>query len=328
MMSVSYESAKAFTWDTYFVQNCCTAATFSVYLYDRLLTFSREVDVIWRLPTRSFSCLYAALHVSAILYFAANIATWAGLDCQRDRLVYPVYAASWCTLSTLLAVITALRIYGVNCCVGRRWLVPAVVFALFLPSSAFAIVSVLYTFYQPTPYPIRCLIDSTRFFFTMRYEIIVRACSIVADSVVLLVTWRATYPNYKQARGINLKTPILLTQQLLKDGTLHFLVLLVLNVVVLSSWALNALECSMFVDIFVIGIREASSYNSNCPSTPSQMSDLYFLDPNQPSTPEPEDGVLDLADNNNGSWDDDYFDNDDPVIHIFPGNPCVGEHSV
>ncbi|KAH9930045.1 uncharacterized protein B0H18DRAFT_1103212 [Fomitopsis serialis] len=275
------DGEETFTWDTYFVQNCCTAAAFSIYLYDRALTFSREVDTVWRRPKWGFCALYAAMHVSAILYFSANVATWAGLDCRRDRSIYPIYGASWCVLCALLGVITAQRVYGI--CQGR-WPLPALVLTLFLLGPIYAIVSVIYTVYQDVPLPIYCLIGSKRFVFTMH---------IMADAIVLLVTWRATYAGYKEARRS--KAPIFkFTQLFLQNGSVHFGVLLGFNIVVLSAWAVNALECSMLVDIFVIGIREVA-YHDDSASTPSEMSDVYFFDPDRSGTPDGEDAVSDMS---------------------------------
>ncbi|KAH9838607.1 uncharacterized protein C8Q71DRAFT_752056 [Rhodofomes roseus] len=299
-MSMLYEPVQALSWDTYFVQNCCTAATFSIYLYERAITFSREVDVVWRGPQRRFGYLYAGMHVSAILYFSTNISSWAGMDCTRDRFIYPLYAACWCALSALTGVITAMRVYGVNLSQRRRWLLPAIILTLFLLGPIYAVVFVIYTSYQSSPYPIVCSIGEKRFAFTMQFEAIVRVCNIVADVLVLFVTWRATYANFNEAR--RLKTPLLLTQQLLKDGTVHFLVLLALNTVVLASWVANNLECSMFVDMFtvvllsrfVIGLREAT-YPNTCASTPSQMSDVRFFDRGQDGAPEMEDGASDSS---------------------------------
>ncbi|TFY65353.1 hypothetical protein EVJ58_g2032 [Rhodofomes roseus] len=180
-----------------------------------------------------------------------------------------------------------MRVYGVNLSQRRRWLLPAIILTLFLLGPIYAVVFVIYTSYQSSPYPVVCSI----------VEAIVRVCNIVADVLVLFVTWRATYANFNEAR--RLKTPLLLTQQLLKDGTVHFLVLLALNTVVLASWVANNLECSMFVDIFVIGLREAT-YPNTCASTPSQMSDVRFFDRGQDGAPEMEDGTSDLS-----SYDDE-----------------------
>lgn len=79
---------------------------------------------------------------------------------DRDRLLFPIYSASWCTLSTLLAgklvqpqlltsgssdpntVISAVRAYGISS-FERRWFVPGVICCLLLVGPVFAIVSVV-----------------------------------------------------------------------------------------------------------------------------------------------------------------------------------------
>ena len=44
----------------------------------------------------------------------------------------------------------------------------------------------------------------------------VRACCIAADSLVLFVTWKATYASYKQVRLFKVRSE--LAQQLISDG--------------------------------------------------------------------------------------------------------------
>ncbi|KAI0729226.1 hypothetical protein C8Q72DRAFT_318106 [Fomitopsis betulina] len=84
----------------------------------------------------------------------------------KYHFLYSICSASWCMLSTLLAVITAMRTYGI-CISKRRWLIPGTILCLLLVSPVFAIVSVVYTLYQSAPQPVACLINSTRFVFSM-----------------------------------------------------------------------------------------------------------------------------------------------------------------
>ncbi|KAH9930047.1 uncharacterized protein B0H18DRAFT_994992 [Fomitopsis serialis] len=282
-MSMIPESEESFALDTYFMENCCTIVAASIYLYDRALTFSREVDTVWRRPKWGFCTLYTAMHVSAIVYFSANIATSAGLDCKRDRFIYSIYGASWCVLCALLGVITAQRVYGIS---QRRWPLPALVLTLFLLGPIYAIVYVIYTVYQAVPLPIYCLTDM---------EMVVRACSIIGDTIVLLVTWRAMYAGYKEARRS--KTPVFkFTQLFLQNG--H--VLLGFNIVVLSAWAVNVF---ILLSRFVIAIREVAYHNGSA-STPSEMSDVYFFDPDRSGTPDGEDEVSDLLGYGVEKWDE------------------------
>ncbi|KAH9925235.1 uncharacterized protein B0H18DRAFT_381478 [Fomitopsis serialis] len=72
--------------DSALIQNFLLAAPFALYAYDRLITFDREVDLIWGRPSQRripiVPILYVLMHVSTPLYFVINIATWWDLDCK------------------------------------------------------------------------------------------------------------------------------------------------------------------------------------------------------------------------------------------------------
>ncbi|KAH9916633.1 uncharacterized protein B0H18DRAFT_1037814 [Fomitopsis serialis] len=78
---------------------------------------------------------------------------------------------------------------------------------------------------------------------TCELEIITRVCSIVADSLVLIETWRHTYGINKLARGLTTKPSV--TSLLLRDGTTYFCVLLTVNI---GSTALCAKNLNLTIE--------------------------------------------------------------------------------
>lgn len=70
------------------------------------------------------------------------------------------------------------------------------------------------------------------------FEMATRISIIVADAIVLAVTWRVTYGVKKlSAARANMKLP--LTSLLLRDGTAYFSILLVINVINIVMWTTN-----------------------------------------------------------------------------------------
>ncbi|KZT09397.1 uncharacterized protein LAESUDRAFT_696166 [Laetiporus sulphureus 93-53] len=97
-----------------------------------------------------------------------------------------------------------------------------------------------------------------------------RICGIAADLLVLTVTWYRTYHVAKNAHRAALQTPIVVL--FLRDGTLYFITLLILNVlgIVLvggvygneGDWNVTSVLLAPFSSIlvsrFILNLREAS----------------------------------------------------------------------
>jgi len=65
-------------------------------------------------------------------------------------------------------------------------------------------------------------------------EVICRVSTILADIIVLYVTWQKTYRNTRDAREVGLE--VHLSNVLLRDGTFYFLTLVALNAVQMGTY--------------------------------------------------------------------------------------------
>ncbi|KAH9929222.1 uncharacterized protein B0H18DRAFT_998295 [Fomitopsis serialis] len=138
----------------------------------------------------------------------------------------------------------------------------------------------------PAPPPRNCVV--TRGAITpllYKLEIAARVSAMLADAVVLLATWKVTGGVRKLARGVDID--ISMTRLLLRDGTLYFLALLLMNFLVLAlnvspiSFAgsnvamLSDVATTILLSRLFLNLREAALAPSMTSST-SHVSDLHF----------------------------------------------------
>ncbi|KAI0781551.1 hypothetical protein BC629DRAFT_1594297 [Irpex lacteus] len=115
-------------------------------------------------------------------------------------------------------------------------------------------------------YPLNILVSGCSVQFTDVLSLAAHIAGVVAGTIVLLVTWYTTYSLFKETRRLGFRTP--LTTLLLRDGTVYFLLLLVVNVFqVLTSmlplliiWviadALLSLAVPIVVCRFILNLRQ------------------------------------------------------------------------
>ncbi|TFY64610.1 hypothetical protein EVJ58_g2515 [Rhodofomes roseus] len=219
--------------DSELVQQFLFAAPFGkyipLYIYNRLITFDHEVNLIWRRPshrrTPVVPILYVLMHVSTPLYFLINITT----------CVYALSlagGADTCVMYLTWGAISALRVYAIN---PRDWKVPAVVFALSLVPVATNLHRNILMVWEVPPPTFICTITNhvparvQSICMLTCLEIATRVSTTAVDALVLLATWRVTY-GVKRMSWHMLKTDIPITLLLMRDGTLYFGTLLVLNI--------------------------------------------------------------------------------------------------
>ncbi|EPT00191.1 hypothetical protein FOMPIDRAFT_90827 [Fomitopsis schrenkii] len=234
--------------DSELVRSYLLVAPFALYVYDRLITITREVDLVWGRPGQRRAlvvpALYGLMHIYTPLYFVLNITTLWNLSCkrfvvQRSAGIYAelsfnsflstyfitvAFGVDICLLYTAWGMISALRVYAIN---PRDWTMPFVVFGLFLVPVAANLL------YAPTRTnakfaPLTCNAPLT-------VEISTRVSAIAGDALVLFATWRVTYGVSRVSHLVKPNIPI--TLLLLRDGTLYFGALLILNIFSAVCWA-------------------------------------------------------------------------------------------
>ncbi|KAH9840849.1 uncharacterized protein C8Q71DRAFT_426264 [Rhodofomes roseus] len=87
----------------------------------------------------------------------------------------------------------------------------------------------------PVPPPSNCAILSKASTPVMRkFEIATRVSAMLVDAMVVLATWQVTGGIRSLAKGIDINVPT--TRRLLRDGTIYFFILLLVNALVLALY--------------------------------------------------------------------------------------------
>ncbi|EMD34569.1 hypothetical protein CERSUDRAFT_75532 [Gelatoporia subvermispora B] len=99
-----------------------------------------------------------------------------------------------------------------------------------------------------------------------RFTIATRMCVITADLIVIGITWRASGGTLIEFRKVGIPRPVLRT--LLRDGSLYFVILLILNVwqiignatgfFIFTVGVFGTPVCSIIISRFLFGLRRAA----------------------------------------------------------------------
>ncbi|KZT71027.1 hypothetical protein DAEQUDRAFT_810281 [Daedalea quercina L-15889] len=265
-----------------FVTYRCLLAAFTIYIFDHALTFASEVEYIWCRRKSGVILLYVTMHVCTLVMFVTNIAGWLdSTGCESAYALSMVDTAVLCALYVIWGVISASRAYALS---GREWTIPTLIFIVSLVPVAANIAYCWGLAQENIPPPIGCVVynkipQTTE----TRFEIATRTCVIATDLLVLLVTWKATYGIRRNASALDVKTPIAVL--LLRDGTIYFGVLLVINILSLALWVTNVLEAAstfssalntiLFSRLF-LNLREAAIAPGSTASTTSKSPNEHF----------------------------------------------------
>ncbi|KZT73944.1 hypothetical protein DAEQUDRAFT_362451 [Daedalea quercina L-15889] len=210
--------------------------------------------------------------------------------------IYVSYVAVAAALYFTFGLVAALRVYAIN---GLNWRLPAFILVLSLLGPATDVVHCVYTYRVAAPPPVGCIIGlsnsnlADKFVFTCeprlqyihrrchRLQIATRACNAAVDALVLFTTWRVTYHITRVSRSTGLKTSI--TTLLLRDGSIYFGILLILNILNATLWLTDVYQnMTVFSDVFsivllshfLLNLRKTALNPDD--STTVQASDLRF----------------------------------------------------
>ncbi|EKM50244.1 uncharacterized protein PHACADRAFT_201084 [Phanerochaete carnosa HHB-10118-sp] len=94
-----------------------------------------------------------------------------------------------------------------------------------------------------------------------------RASLILADIIMIVLTWIKTFGQWRETRRLNMKVP--LTRCLLRDGTIYFMALLAINITQILTYnfstnislvgTLKTTLPSVLINRFIINLRAAGS---------------------------------------------------------------------
>ncbi|TCD68167.1 hypothetical protein EIP91_011445 [Steccherinum ochraceum] len=262
--------------------NCFNVAARSLFIWDYVITFSKEVRYVWgRKPTIATVLFmvnrYVNLSVTVFQLFSQASSQRAERYCFISTSICKVvvrFVQAQITVSLLVfALFFSLRIYATW---GRDWrpALPILLLALVPPATNLY----QYSVSVPVPAPLPS-VGSTSFTSILCVSILLyrgpfvtqcilvtvtnRACTTSYDFLVVLFTFMKTLGSKKAARRLKDRTPLVIL--LLRDGTLHFLLMLILNLaqIIVASLprANNALSyfmsplTSILISRFLLNLR-------------------------------------------------------------------------
>ncbi|KAI0641610.1 hypothetical protein C8Q79DRAFT_1014055 [Trametes meyenii] len=266
MPSASTESVEQslIAREFFFVQNCVNFVLATLIFYEYLITFEDEFRLIWRGKLTGASVIFVLNRYIMVVQNAITMASVAPLPNTVGLWLASMSCAVLGYMDVILSILpyvvwnafSTLRVYAIS---GRDWRVSSVVCVLMLGPLVSNIYDapVIKPVNMPPPYlcsasngvllavhyayvpfrivPALCynntLTSMADPFGLMRSDVLVLGsrCPLIAgDALVLAVTWRKTYRVRKMAEGGGVRTPLL--DLLLRDGTIYFGTMLLLNV--------------------------------------------------------------------------------------------------
>ncbi|CCM04122.1 uncharacterized protein FIBRA_06283 [Fibroporia radiculosa] len=281
----------------------------ALVIYDHVITLALEIQLIWRCKAtgatlifflnRYLLFIYAMSSILNVINWSTNVVSCRFIhntSCAKtDQLRALLYNFANIALPLIVAVFSALRVYALAHTSSMRLVVALATLLLgVVPSGAN-----LY-YYTQQSYPVVVVLgNNTACNYTSNYSlilyknsyspnvsltIIARTCALVSDLLVLIVTWLKTFKFYVRSKSSGVETPFF--ELLLKDGTLYFMVMLVLNIleIILNSrydtsetqaagnYAIYFLTplSSILVSRFILNLRHLSVASSGVGDSLSQ----------------------------------------------------------
>lgn len=214
----SAASATAIQSEGVLTLNYTVLAMTTFYLYDWLLNFDREWQVVWTRKLTGASILYILNRYVGIIGQALSIACrFAHLPCTSDYVIFQLSNGFIVLQITIWAAFSSLRVYGIC---GRQWKIPLLVIIFgMVPAISNLVYFIKWRVIRSSPSS--CDIEVTIDPISLKRLVIsTEIFQCTADALTLGATWCSTYRTRKLARAVNIKPTI--SQLLLRDGTLYF----------------------------------------------------------------------------------------------------------
>ncbi|KAJ8473870.1 hypothetical protein ONZ51_g7598 [Trametes cubensis] len=236
-----------------------TLAAFALLSFEYVITFDREVRLVWGRKVTGATVLYVLNRYWLFLEYITQVVTTFPIS---EKLVFSILQS--CDVVGYMVIVgnagppfiwaafSALRGYALS---GRKSWVALIILLFYVPHIALTCSLV-----RDSNAPAAVTIAS-------------RTCLIVGDLIVLAVTWQSTFNIARAARMARMR--VSLTYSILTDGTLYFVCLLILNVVnivvnvVNNDSAVSAFQdpiTSILVSRFLLNLRDVHDTSDTRPS--------------------------------------------------------------
>lgn len=225
--------------------NYVAVAALTLVVYDFALTFKREVTTVWGRKVTGASILFFVNRylsiMCATLVVAMNSIT-VQASCNGAGRTFQVVTL---VLILVFALFSALRIYAVW---ERNIILSVLILALDLVPFGMnlSLYSVLSFFAIGAPYNECVGSDPRSISLDLKLTRATRLCVISADALVIFLIWIKTYRLSKQTRSLGMSMGV--SAMLMRDGTIYFITLLVVNVCHLIIYETKGLP---YISIFI-----------------------------------------------------------------------------
>ncbi|KAI0821839.1 hypothetical protein BC628DRAFT_1422262 [Trametes gibbosa] len=283
------------------VSNICEIAGVALLAYDHLLTFSGEVQFVWDRKFSGATVIFLLnRYITLFNKILLPISTFWWPNQTDKKCAAPVILTEIFTVIAyfIVALFSALRVYAIW---NKDWRPFLLVLIIALSVPATNMYHYVLSIPQAFLYPLYGCAESTalsedqleKYFFNFltfgTLELTLPFCAIAADLFVLLLTWVKTYEIKKLASGLHSEATF--SSLLLRDGTLYFGTMLMLNVVDLAVLQSDVLfnPLPIFIDVFTcilisrfmlnlrqVAHRESGDAGSTSEAFLSRLSTLRF----------------------------------------------------
>ncbi|EKM57608.1 uncharacterized protein PHACADRAFT_251322, partial [Phanerochaete carnosa HHB-10118-sp] len=189
-------------------------AVSSLVVYEFLITISNEIDMVWKRPVTVSAVLLGSVRWCMLLTVIFELAPTTPNNCIPLTILVPVFFLIGYAQTALFS---ALRVFAIW---NRSHIWSLVVFVLSMVPFITNLVAATMSKYTAVADPIFGTTCATKFTFSVQANniliYITRSSLILADTIVLVLTWIKTFGNWRRARSVNVQ--VSLTTCLLRDG--------------------------------------------------------------------------------------------------------------
>ncbi|PCH37186.1 hypothetical protein WOLCODRAFT_28966 [Wolfiporia cocos MD-104 SS10] len=209
------------------IGNYSLAAVATLLLYEYVITFPQEVRLVWRGRVKSATIfiLNRFVMLGLAVFSVLEIMSWnTTLSCDVVNLSYDLFGLLF---YVVWAAFSAQRTYAISR--GNIYLAGLTLILGLVPvvTNLYVLASVAYD-HTTIPVPGSCSLPSNISPAVSSSLIVVtRACLILSDILIITLTWIALYDGKKTLETCR-EYP--LTRLLLRDGSLNFVLLLIMNI--------------------------------------------------------------------------------------------------
>ncbi|KAI1783015.1 hypothetical protein LXA43DRAFT_1103125 [Ganoderma leucocontextum] len=257
-MSSSEDTAAVVAeYASFILSDYCSNAAAALFLYEYLVTIDYEVEIFWKRRFTGASALFFLNRYLRLLFYISELVFWAALSTPtRGTGSSGLFSCATLTRFTFVfglfayvvwAAFSALRMLAVS---SKNWFLSILVFGLSLVPFAVDLANMSLRG-EKTYASLRPLVTCPTYAdVELPVTIAGRTCLMAADCLLIFVTWFAL-----SRRTLFSASPNTFAFVLLCDGTIYFVILLILNTLHLAfsvaSLVTPALQNTSNLIIFV-----------------------------------------------------------------------------